>query len=319
MRTPLFPIVAFCAMLTYAPAAAALDERIEVRSRTVADEDFLRSDPHMGDGVVLTGHLTGPDGEDRLPVVILLHGTEGPRSYAAWNWSRHLNAAGFATLRLDSYTARGLEQVSLSQGSFAQFQQIYDTYRTVEAVDRHPRLDGSRIAVMGFSRGGFAALYGAMERFHYAFGPRRGSIRAYLSFYPPCNVELVGETKVVYAPIRNFHGSEDDWTLATPCRDYIGRLKEIGADAAMSQYPGARHGFDNPRNPSFFTASGAQTSRNCFVREVDFQLVNAATGDRFTWDDACVQYGPSIKYDEAATTAAQAEVIELLNEVFLKE
>lgn len=228
-------------------------------------------------------------------------------------------SAGSATLRLDSYSARGLEQVSLDQDSFAYFQQIYDTYRAVEAVDKHPRLDGSRIAVMGFSRGGFAALYGAMERFHDAFGPRRGNIRTYLSFYPPCNVELASETEVVDVPIRNFHGTDDDWTLAAPCRDYISRLKKAGADAAMSEYAGALHGFDNPRNPSLFTSGGAQTSRNCFRREVEFRLLNTATGKPFTYRDACVEYGASIKYDDDATTAAQAEVIELLGAVFAKE
>jgi dienelactone hydrolase len=297
-------------------AASAMDEAIEVPSRTISDQDFLRGDDTSATPVTLTGNLSGPDREERQPVVILLHGTDGPRSGAAGNWRRYLNGIGVTTLVLDSYTGRGLTRVSTNQGSFGQFTQIYDVYRAADVLAAHPRIDGSRVALMGFSRGGTAALYAAMTRFREAFGPEHAAIVAHLPFYPACNFALVGELQVADVPIREFHGADDDWTPAAPCRGYIARLRAAGADAVMTEYPGALHGFDNNANPAYYSDDNDQTSRNCFRREENGRLVNAATGAPFTYQDACVEYGPSSQYNDAAATAAQAEVKSILAEVF---
>jgi dienelactone hydrolase len=312
---PRFPlllgITAYCVS-----SALAFDEKLEVHSRTLTDSAFLRGDPDAGSPVVLHGGLAGPDGEQDLPVAILLHGTDGPGSGAVWNWRRFLNSIGIATLSLDSYTGRGLSDASSDQALFGQFTQIYDTYRAVEALAAHPKFDGSRVAVMGFSRGGNAALYSAMVRFQKSFGPKEGQIVAHLPFYPACNFELVDQFNVTGAPIREFHGADDDWTPAAPCRAYIDKLAEAGHDAQMTIYPGALHAFDSAKNPAHVSDSDWQTSRNCLRREEEGQLVNAATGRPFTYADACVEYGPSSQYNDAAATAAQAAVKEFLTGVF---
>ncbi|WP_244441066.1 hypothetical protein [Mesorhizobium sp. STM 4661] len=98
-----------------ASSAFALDEKLEVKSRTLADEDFLRGNTMAGTPVTLTGYLSGPEGVDKLPVVVLLHGSDGPSSGAVWGWERFLNGMGIATLSLDSYTGRNLTQVSTDQ------------------------------------------------------------------------------------------------------------------------------------------------------------------------------------------------------------
>lgn len=297
-------------------AASALNEVISVPSRTISDEDFLRGDDTSGTLVTLTGNLSGGEGEKGLPVVILLHGTDGPRSGAAGTWRRYLNSIGIATFRLDSYTGRGLTQALSDQGLFGQFTQIYDAYRAADVLAGDPRIDASRIVLMGFSRGGTATLYAAMTRFQEAFGPKRANIIAYLPFYPACNIELVDELNVTDVPIREFHGTDDDWAPAAPCREYFARLKAAGADAVMTEYPGALHAFDNVGNPSRYSDSGNQTSRSCFRREENGQLINIATGKPFTYDDACVEYGPSSQYNDAAAMAAQEAVRSLLGEVF---
>ncbi len=193
--------------------AFALDDKLSVNSRTLAEEDFLRGNTTVGRPVSVSGDLSGPDGVDKLPVVVLLHGTDGPGSGAVWGWERFLNGIGIATLSLDSYTGRGLTQASTDQSLFGQFTQIYDAYRAADALADHPRIDATRVALMGFSRGGNAALYSAMTRFQKTFGPSKARIVAHLAFYPACNFQLIGELEVADAPIREFHGTDDDWTL----------------------------------------------------------------------------------------------------------
>lgn len=306
----------FVCIACFVSPALAVDETLSIPSRAISDEEFLRGDDTAADPITITGQLSGPDRDVASPVVILLHGTDGPRSGAAAGWRAFLNQSGVMTLRLDSYTGRGLTQASDDQGSFGQFAQIYDAYRAADVLAADSRIDGSRIVLMGFSRGGNSALYSAMTRFREAFGPKQAEIIGHLPFYPACNFALEGQLEVTDAPIRLFHGSEDDWTPIAPCLSYVGRLTDAGADAALTEYAGARHGFDNPGNPALYRDRNNQTSRNCLRREENGQLVNAATGEPFTYQDACVEYGPSSQYNDAAASAARAAVIAFLTEVF---
>ncbi len=299
-----------------APALGQESETIEVASRTLADERFLAGDGADGDAVTLTGRLTLPGDLPTYPVVVLLHGTDGHLSGASYTWETYLQTIGIATFALDSYSGRGLAYVGFNQDSFGQFPQTYDAFRAVETLAAHPRLDPQKIAVMGFSRGGQAALYTAMTRFQRAFGPERGSIAAHISFYPACNLDLVDAAEVGPAPIRLFHGEMDDWTLASRCRDQIARIADAGHDAVFTGYPGARHGFDNEYAAGLEIAGGAESSRNCSRVEVDGRILNAETGVPFTYEDACVERGASVQFDPEASAAAREAVKALLADVF---
>src|SRR5262245_16418471 len=93
-------LLLFCAIGILAcciSRVGAFDEKLEVRSRTLTDSEFVGSNQAAGTPVTLSGSLSAPDIEERLPVVILLHSGDGPRSGAVWNWSRFLNSIGIAT------------------------------------------------------------------------------------------------------------------------------------------------------------------------------------------------------------------------------
>lgn len=292
------------------------DETLNIPSLTLTDEQFLRGQKANGVVVTLTGQLRFPNWNERLPVVVLLHGSDGVDSNSALQWREFLNKMGIVTFRLDSFGGRGVDQVESDPSRLGFFTQVYDTYRAIEVLAAHARIDPSRIAVMGFSRGGSAALYTSMRRFQNLYGSPQGHIAAHLSFYPACNLELVDELDVSSAPIREFHGSADNWTLAAPCRDYITRLSAAGKDAIMTEYPGVYHAFDNPNARSGSVIQGAQTTRNCQRREEKGTMINVATGKPFSYKDTCVELGPTLGYDKTATEASQAAVKELLTGVF---
>jgi len=60
----------------------------------------------------------------------------------------------------------------------------------------------------------------------------------------------------------------------------------------------------------------AQTTRHCQRREENGEIINIETGKPFSYNDACVELGPTVGYDKAATEAAQAAVKEFLEGVF---
>jgi len=309
-----FASIILAVLLAAGPAFGASKRRpppdveLTVQSKTVTDEQFLKGQAGSGIPVVLGGELRLANWNERLPVVILVHGSDGPTSGAVSAWRNILDKQGIATFRLDYFTGRNIKEVETDQTRLGFFNAIYDVYRAVEVLAQDSRIDPNRISVMGFSRGGIVALYASMTRFHKAYGPSQGRIAAYLPFYAGCSFGLVGETELVDAPVRAFHGEADDWVPVAPCRDFIEKARAAGRDTTLTTYPGARHAFDNPRAPPGEVIANAQTARNCRRKEIDGTIINAATGKPFSYHDACIELGPSVGYDKAAADAAATAV-----------
>lgn len=102
---------------------------------------------------------------------------------------------------------------------------------------------------MGFSRGGQAALYASLKRFHKMWNRSGIEFAAYIPFYPDCATTLVADTEVADRPIRIFGGRQDDYNPIALCKAYVERLKAVGRDVQVTEYATASHAFDNPLGP----------------------------------------------------------------------
>jgi dienelactone hydrolase len=166
-------------------AQVARMEILQFQSVTLTDKQFLMGEKD-GKPVTLAGELRLPSsGNDRLPVIILIHGSGGIAGYVT-DWEQELNAMGVATFLFDSFTPRGINNTREDQSQLGRLAMIFDAYRALELLAKHPRVDPARIAVMGFSRGGQAALYASMKRFQRMHGPTNLEFAAYIPFYPDC-------------------------------------------------------------------------------------------------------------------------------------
>jgi dienelactone hydrolase len=325
MRSSLAGACAIVALTSPAladPSVKELAARAEVRpieTLTLSDQQFLTGDKR-GQASVIAGELRLPQrASGRLPAVILLHGSGGPGAREEF-WSKTFNEMGIASFRIDSFSGRGLTSVSADQSRLGRFNMILDAYRAHGAIATHPRIDRTRIALMGFSRGGQSALYASLKRFQQAWDPEI-SFAAYIPLYASCNATLIGDTDVSPVPIRMFHGSADDYVPVAPCRGYVERLRQAGKDVVLSEFPGAHHAYDNPlgsRTP--VVAANAQSVRACKLEEKPLgTIINAETGQPFTYKDPCVELNPHTGYDEAAAQATGAAVKQLLRAVFKLE
>src|SRR4030095_13958746 len=184
---------------------------------------------------------------------------------------------------------------------------IVDAYGMLAVLAKHPRVDPQRIVLMGFSRGGQAALFAAMKRSHEHWNKSGAEFAAYIPFYPDCMTSYRADTEVAARPIRIFHGTPDDYNPVAPCKAYVGRLKAAGRDVQLTEYANAQHGFDNVLgSPTPTVAKNAQTVRRCRISEdAQGRLVNTATGQPFTYKDACVEHDPHVGHDAAATVAVR--------------
>jgi len=295
---------------------AARTELHAIDTLTLSDAQFLSGEANARP-TVTTGALRIPRGEGRLPVVVLQHGSGGMAANIEM-WSRELNAIGVSTLALDGFTGRGLTSVSTNQALLGRLNFVLDIYRALDVLAKHPRIDPQRIALMGFSRGGQAALYASLKRFHKLWNRSGTEFAAYIPFYPDCATTFVTDTEVADRPIRIFGGTQDDYNPIALCKAYVERLKAAGRDAQVTEYAPASHAFDNPLGPvPPALVTGGQSVRHCTIREEPAGvLINASTRQPFTYKDPCVETGPHVGFDAAATEAAKASVKDFLNTVF---
>ena len=268
--------------------------------------------------MTLAGELRIPQpGNDKLPAIVLLQPSGGFGSNLN-RWLPELNGMGIATFALDSFAGRGIVSTTIDQDQLARFAMMFDAYRALELLAKHPRIDARRIALIGFSRGGQSALYASMKRFQKMYTPAGLEFAAYLPFYAICNTTFIDDTDVSEKPIWQFHGSADDYNPVAPCRSYFERLRSAGKDAVLSEYPNAQHVFDYAALPTTPVVQPRnQTTRNCILKEEPLgEIVNAKTGKSFTHSDPCVELGPHLGYNPAATDAAVAAVKAFLHTTF---
>ena len=303
------------AAIAVAPALGlAQIVRVEVhpvQSVTMSDQDFLngRKDAKR---VTLAGQLKIPRaGSERLPAVVLLHGSGGVGGNVV-DWENDFNQMGIATFVLDAFTGRGITSTSANQASLGRLAMTYDAYRALEVLEKHPRIDSRRVALIGFSRGGQAALYAASKRFQRMHGPASGlDFAAYVPFYASCGTQFVDDENMSPKPIRMFHGAADNYVPVAPCREYVKRLKAKGVDVTLTEYPGAHHAFDSRLLKTPVVAEKSQSTRSCQLAErQNGVIVNVKTGQAFTYADPCVELGPTVAYDEKGHAAAQKAVKE---------
>jgi dienelactone hydrolase len=295
---------------------AARTELHLIDTLTLSDAQFLTGDLN-GKATTITGELRIANGSGRLPLVLLQHGSGGMAANAEM-WTREFNALGISTFALDGFTGRGLTSVGTNQALLGRLNFILDIYRALEVLAKHPSVDSQRIALMGFSRGGQAALYASLKRFHKLWNRSGSEFVAYIAFYPDCATTFVSDTDAVDRPIRIFGGTADDYDPIAPCRAYVERLKAAGRDVQLTEYANASHAFDNPLGPvTPIVVVGGQTVRHCSIREdPEGTLINASTREPFTYKDPCVELNPHIGYDGAATEAAKTSLKEFLSTLF---
>ncbi len=280
---------------------------------TLSTEQFLTG-AKDGAQTAISGELRLPrEGTGRLPAVILVHGSGGVGP-GDQKWAREFTGLGMAAFILDSFTRRGITETATDQSRLASAAMIVDTYRALALLATHPRIDPTRIALMGFSKGGFVALYASLTRFQRMHGPAGVEFAAYLPFYPPCHVTFIDDEQVSDRPIRIFHGTADDYTPIEPCRQYVERLHRAGKDVQLIAYPGAHHGFD--RAPPRYRPE-VQSGRRCFWEEQPSGVVvNRDTGQRFSSNDPCISRGATVSYDPRAYEEALKAVKAFLTATF---
>lgn len=307
------PVLFSMALPQISNAQTARLEIYSLETLTLTEKRFLLG-AKDGKTVHIGAELRLPPGTNRVPAVVLIHGSGGVGANVD-RWAQELNSIGVAALILDCFTGRGITQTITDQSQLSSFSMMMDAYKGLELLSKDSRIDPSRIAVMGFSKGGFAALYSSMRRFQKMWAPQGIEFSAYIPFYARCDTPYIDDENVSDHPIRFYHGAGDDYVPVEPTKRYAERLKRAGKDVQITVYDGARHAFDNPAYPPALPLPDAILTNNCRRQEKEPGIVvNLDTGKPFTWNDGCVTRGATVGHDPKARAEAAKSV-----KTFLKD
>ena len=193
--------------------------------------------------IKLRGALRRPDGSDPFGAVVVLHSCNGNWLRIDDRWGKAVAAWGYVALSVDSFGPRGIKNTC---AGLWPADMVLDAYRALSFLVQQPYVDRSRVAVLGFSRGGELALWsverGSIEnRFEDKF-------RAAVAFYPRCAMF----SRPMIVPALILIGENDDWTPAQACRDMvagrsgpgIARKADDRMDVRLVVYPDTYHSFD---------------------------------------------------------------------------
>jgi dienelactone hydrolase len=186
--------------------------------------------------------LARPTGTGPFPAVVLLHGGTGVEPNHL-QWSSWLVDHGYVAVVVDSFRSAAAPTVTTMVG---------DARGVLAYLRTLPFVDGDRVAVMGFSRGGAAAL-AAVTQVQGA-PPSSRSFRAGVMFYPPgCSYRIQRSEVPLLLLLGQLDGGSES------CVDMSRRLQAKDQPPVVAiVYPNAHHAFDDARATSSVPGQGAE-------------------------------------------------------------
>lgn len=282
-----------------------------------------------GEAVNIVGHLFLPQGSDKVPALLLMHGSGGLYNAMLGYWPKLLNGQGIAVFSLDRFGPRGVKSTAEDQSQVPFAADVADAFAALRLLASHPRIDAQRIAIMGFSRGGVASWRTAVERI-IAAQQLPGGLRfaAHIQVYSAgCSgiFRLIIKPGVFSkAPELWVHGDADDYTPIGACQDYSKRISEAGTPVEFVSLPGVYHKFDDDDQRRITLRGAQRTIDNCPL-EMDINTLatyDRSTGLRLSGVDllkaikSCSTLGATVQGNSSARDKAGQATVAFLRKVF---
>jgi dienelactone hydrolase len=243
----------------------------------------------------LVGYLYKPEAAQaaRVPAVVMMHGRAGPYSTRANGvydattlskrhqaWGRMWADAGYLAVMVDGFGPRGFPEGFPRFSYTSRPDEVnevtvrpLDAYGALAYLRGRPDVAPERIGLMGWSNGGSAGLVTLSLEAPGIDRPNpRTGFRAALIFYPACGLkgQFEPEGYLPYAPVHVFHGTADQETSSARCATLVERSRNLGGEIAITLYPKATHGFDDPSRKRQRNPANAAATEDAVEKARDF-------------------------------------------------
>ncbi len=219
--------------------------------------------------------------QGQVPAVVLLHSNAGIVGVGDF-YARALNAAGIATLEVDSFMPRGVRSGN-ERNAPVLCDRLQDAWGALVFLARDARINPQQIGVAGFSSGAAVAIMSGMgvrparlARDNSTL-PREQVFSAHFALYPACANIMDDQQRIrswinpgrpqnwgaAGKPIHIVSGTSDDFDFnpKTDCLRMQEEFPDIASQLTVRMVEGATHAFDwpNPPPPAFSPFAKAQT------------------------------------------------------------
>lgn len=314
---PRLRIAAFALAMVMAMALAPL---ASAQPQGGEDIEFASADAR-GVAITLRGKLWLPalptDAADAA--VVLIHGSGGWSDAREGHHARALAAAGFAVLAFDAFGPRGASNTVDDQSRVSSLQLARDRLAASRVLAARG-IPIARQAVMGFSKGGAAALF-ANDRHFLPEAPAR--FAAVVAFYPACSTRARHPKPA--APVFFALGELDDYAGVTPCVELAADMRQAGGIAEVTVYPDSAHNFDgDPARTAMLRLPQAENYKDCRLLVEDDGSMTLVDR-RFAANDptvlgamkaTCMRRGASIWTNPRQKERATSDSIAFLKRMF---
>ncbi len=188
---------------------------------------------------------SGPPEDGGIPAVVLLHGAAGVLHHRELAYARQFAAMGIGALVIDTFAARRDRAAGFVERllEVTETMMIADAYAGLRYLGRHRLIDPARVALMGFSYGGMAAVFAAYAQVAEKAAPGGLRFAAHVAFYGPCLARFE-DNRATGAPVLMMWGTEDALIDPARCMEIAADLREGGAQVRTAAYDGAYHQWD---------------------------------------------------------------------------
>ena len=200
------------------------------------------------------------------PAVVMMHGRSGAYSSLAKGdygaatlsarhkaWGRLLARSGYVALMVDDFGPVGYPG-GFKAGTYKDRPAVVDevAYRPLHAygalryLQQRPDVDGTHVALLGWSNGGSATLAAMAD--DKPGDMRRIGFRVGVALYPGCGLKkrFAKDGYRPYNPVRVFIGTADEEVSPALCEKLVARAREKGGDIMLTTFKGATHSYDTP-------------------------------------------------------------------------
>ena len=183
---------------------------------------------------------------ERAPAVVMLHGSGGVLSARELAYARQFAAAGVGALVVDSFAARRDVATSFLDRliRITETMLLSDAYAGLGWLAERPDIDPRRVALIGFSYGGMATLYGVQAQVAERLAPVPGArFAAHVAFYAPC-IARFADRRTTGAPVLMLSGARDQIVDQERCAEVAEDLRAGGSAVETIVYEDAMHQWD---------------------------------------------------------------------------